>query len=119
MSEAIAMWIRVKGILLISYLNYKNFSKRGHSKSLGLMVILPGVRGSSVIQGTGTVEFEDGFRIDFSLEAAGPLAATAPRLGSITNPLGGAGWSWGRHGCHKDTPVRPNSNLLGSAHQLH
>ena len=45
-----------------------------------------------------------------SLEAAGALVAAAPILESITNPSGGAGWSWGRHCCHRDPPVRPNSN---------
>ena len=45
-----------------------------------------------------------------SLEAAGVLRAAAPILGSIPNPPGGAGWSWGQCGCHRDPPVRPNSN---------
>ena len=45
-----------------------------------------------------------------SLEAAGALRAAAPSLGSIPNPPGGAGWSWRRCGCHRDPPVRPNSN---------
>ena len=44
-----------------------------------------------------------------SLEAAGALRAAAPSLGSIPNPSGGAGWSWGQCGCHRDPPVRPNS----------
>ena len=39
-----------------------------------------------------------------------PQLAAAPSLGSIPNPPGGAGWSWGRCGCHRDPPVRPNSN---------
>ena len=41
----------------------------------------------SVIQATGTVEFEDGLRLGV-LEAAGALRAAAPSLGSIPNPLG-------------------------------
>ena len=43
------------------------------------------------------------------MEAAGALRAAAPILGSIPNPSGGAGWSWGRCGCHRDPLVRPNS----------
>ena len=67
-----------------------------------------------VIQATGTVEIEDGLRTgvlgwESSLEAARALKAAAPSLGSIPNPPGGAGWSWGRCGCHRDPPVRPNS----------
>ena len=46
---------------------------------------------------------------DFSLEAAGALRAAAPSLGSIPIPSGGAGWSWGRCGCHRAPPVSPNS----------
>ena len=42
------------------------------------------------------------------MEAAGALRAAAPSLGSIPNPFGGAGWSWGQCGCHRDPPVRPN-----------
>ena len=30
-----------------------------------------------------------------SLEAAGALRVVAPNLGSIPNPPGGVGWSWG------------------------
>jgi len=37
-----------------------------------------------------------------SLEAAGTLVAAAPSPGSILHHPGGAGWSWGRCGCHKD-----------------
>ena len=36
------------------------------------------------------------------MEAAGALVAAAPILGSISNPPGGAGWSWVGCGCHKD-----------------
>ena len=36
------------------------------------------------------------------MDAAGTLGATAPILGSISNPPGGAGWSWVGYGCHKD-----------------
>ena len=54
-----------------------------------------------VIQAPGTEEFADGLRMEV-LEAADVLGAAAPILGSISNPLGGAGWS--RVGCgnHKD-----------------
>ena len=38
-----------------------------------------------------------------SLEAAGTLVAAAPSPGSILHHPGGAGWSWGRCGCHKDS----------------
>ena len=44
------------------------------------------------------------------MEAAGALGAAAPILESISNPPGGAGWSWVGCGCHGDPPVRPNSN---------
>ena len=60
----------------------------------------------SVIQATGTVEFEDGLRTGV---LPGALRAAAPSLGSIPNPSEGAGWFWGRCGCHRDPPVRPNS----------
>ena len=36
------------------------------------------------------------------MEAAGTLVAAAPSPGSILHHPGGAGWSWGRCGCHKD-----------------
>ena len=49
----------------------------------------------SVIQATGTVEFEDGLRTGVLLEAACALRGAAPSLGSIPNPPGGAGWYWG------------------------
>ena len=44
----------------------------------------------SLIQGTGTVEFEDGLRVEVlpSLEAADALVVSAPILDSISNPLG-------------------------------
>ena len=45
------------------------------------------------------------------MEAAGALGAAAPILESIPNPPGGAGWSWGQCGCHRDPLVRPNSNF--------
>ena len=56
----------------------------------------------SLIQATGTVEFEDGLRMGVlpSLEAAGALVVSAPILDSIPNPLGDAGWSWVGCGCH-------------------
>ena len=37
------------------------------------------------------------------------LFIIAPILESISNPPGGADWSWGQCGCHRDPPVRPNS----------
>ena len=36
------------------------------------------------------------------MEAAGALVAAAPILESISNPPGGAGWSWVGCGCQKD-----------------
>ena len=53
-------------------------------------ICLPGVRGG--------------------LEPAGVLRATAPSLGSIPNPLYGAGLSLERCSCHRDPPVKPNSS---------
>ena len=48
----------------------------------------------SVIQATGTVEFEDGLRRESSLEAAGALVAASPSLiGSSPFPPGDAVWS--------------------------
>ena len=35
-------------------------------------------------------------------KAAGALGAAAPILESISNPSGGAGWSWVGCGCEKD-----------------
>ena len=64
----------------------------------------------SVLQTTGTVEFDDDLRTVASMEAAGALRVTAPSLGSFLNTSGGAGWSWGRYSCHRDPPLRPNSN---------
>ena len=55
-----------------------------------------------VIQATGRTEFEDGLRTVSSLEAVGALGAAAPILESISNPSGGAGWSWVGCGCQKD-----------------
>ena len=48
------------------------------------------------------------------MEAAGALGATAPILESISNPPGGAGWSWVGCGCQKDPrsdqiPILPSS----------
>ena len=40
------------------------------------------------------------------MEAAGALGAVAPILKSISNPPGGAGWSLGWCGCHRDPPGR-------------
>ena len=56
----------------------------------------------SVIQATGTVEFEDGFRTGVLLGAAGALGAVAVILESISNPSGCGGWSWVGCGCQKD-----------------
>ena len=50
----------------------------------------------SVIQATGTVEFEDGLR-------TGVLPGGAPILGSVSNPTGVAGWSWVGCGCHSNS----------------
>ena len=36
------------------------------------------------------------------MEAAGALGVAAPILESISNPSGGAGWSWVGCGCQKD-----------------
>ena len=36
------------------------------------------------------------------MEAAGALGVAAPILESISNPPGGAGWSWVGCGCLKD-----------------
>ena len=36
--------------------------------------------------------------LESSLEAAGALVATTPKLGSISNPLGSSAWSWGSVG---------------------
>ena len=44
------------------------------------------------------------------LEAASAPRATAPSLGLIPNSPGDVGWSWRRCSCHRDPPVRPNSN---------
>ena len=49
------------------------------------------------------VEFEDGLRTGVLLEAACALRGAAPSLGSIPNPPGGAGLSWG------SVAVRQNS----------
>ena len=43
------------------------------------------------------------------LEASRALRAAALCLGSIPDPPVGAGWSLGRFGCHRNSPVRPNS----------
>ena len=43
------------------------------------------------------------------LEASGAFRAAALCLGSIPDPPVGAGWSWGLFGCHRNSPVRPNS----------
>ena len=55
--------------------------------------------GSSVIQATGTVEFEDDLRMG---DLDGALGAAASILESIPNPPGGKGWSWVGCGCHED-----------------
>ena len=44
------------------------------------------------------------------------LVVAAPSPGSIPNTSWGASWSRVQCSCHMD-PVRPNSNLHGSAHQ--
>ena len=36
------------------------------------------------------------------METVGALGAAAPILESISNPSGGAGWSWVGCGCQKD-----------------
>ena len=43
---------------------------------------------STIIQATGTVEFEDGLKMESSLEAAWALRAVTFSLGSIQNPQG-------------------------------
>ena len=63
----------------------------------------------SVIQATGTVEFEDDLRTGVLPGGCWALRVAAPNLGSIPNPSGGAGWSWRQCGCHRDPLVRPNS----------
>ena len=50
-----------------------------------------------VIQATWRTEFEES-----SMETVGALGAAAPILESISNPSGGAGWSWVGCGCQKD-----------------
>ena len=60
------------------------------------------------------LDFEDGLRTGFSLEAAGTFVATAPSTGSILHHPGGAGWSWGQCGCEKgplsdQIPILPSS----------
>ena len=42
------------------------------------------------------------------MEAAGALGAAAPILETISNPPGGAGWSWAACGCQKD-PISDQS----------
>ena len=51
----------------------------------------------SVIQATGTVEFEDGLRTGF---LPGGCWYSFGRINST--PSGGASWSWGQCGCHKE-----------------
>ena len=68
----------------------------------------------SVIQTTETVEFEDGLRMGVHLGGAGALVAAAPILESISNPSGGAGWSWVGCGCHKD-PISDQIPILPSS----
>ena len=71
----------------------------------------------SVIQATGMVEFEDGLRTGILPGDCSALLATVRSPGSMPYPLGmqvgpggGVVVTW--------TPVKPNSNLLGSVHQL-
>ena len=52
------------------------------------------------------------------MEAAGALVAAEPIQGSISNPPGVAGWSWGQCGCHRDPPVRPVLHIVGVKSQL-
>ena len=54
-----------------------------------------GLVADPVIEAIVRLEFEDGLRTTISLKAAGALRAAVPHLGSIPNPPGGAGWSWG------------------------
>ena len=49
------------------------------------------------------------------MEAAGALGAAAPILESISNPPGGAGWSWVGCGCQKD----PISDQIPTCLVLH
>ena len=73
------------------------------------MIYKLGLVADPVIEAIARLESEDGMRTGV-LEAAGALRAAAPNLGSISNPPEGASWSWGQCGCHRDPPVRPNSN---------
>ena len=59
----------------------------------------------SVIQATGTGEFED----DLRTEVLPDIRVAAPSPGSILYHPEGAGWSSGQCGCHRDPPIRPNS----------
>ena len=63
-----------------------------------------------VIETITTLQFEDGLRMGVLLGGCWALIAAAPSLASIPNRPWGAGWSWGRCGCHRDPPVRLNSN---------
>ena len=68
-----------------------------------------GLIADPVIEGIARLEFEIGLRTGILLGGCWALRAAAPSLGSIPNPLGSEGWSWGQCGCHRDPPVRPNS----------
>ena len=50
------------------------------------------------------------------MEAAGALRAAAPILESISNPPGGASWSWVGCGCHK-VPILDQIRILLSSAQ--
>ena len=57
------------------------------------------------------------------MEAAGALGAAAPILESISNPSGGAGWSWVGCGCQKDLisdqiPTCLVPRIVGNTSQL-
>ena len=70
-----------------------------------------GLVADPVIKVIARLEFEDSLRTGvLSLEAAGALRAAAPSLGSIPNPPGGDVRVSPGGGCHRDPPVRPNSN---------
>ena len=64
----------------------------------------------SVIQATRTVEFEDGLRTEVLIKAS--TAILLPALTPIPTQVIAEGGV-----VFIQTPVRPNSNLLGSAHR--
>ena len=54
--------------------------------------------------------FEDGLRMGVLPGGCWDPRVAAPSLGSIPKPPGGANWSLGQCGCHRDPLVRPKSN---------